>query len=100
MVFTVRDLDLAFEYAQEAFNVRNAAPGATNPVTLESSGPGSVLKDVIASDFVPVVQLKEVYRQARRSLIVSARHGVSFVASATRATVGRSIAVTKKRDAS
>ena len=41
---------------------------------LPSVGPGSVLKDVIASDFVPVVQLREVYRQARRSLIVANAH--------------------------
>jgi exodeoxyribonuclease V alpha subunit len=41
---------------------------------LPSVGPGSVLKDVIASDFVPVVQLKEVYRQARRSMIVANAH--------------------------
>ncbi|MGB8413083.1 MAG: ATP-dependent RecD-like DNA helicase [Candidatus Binatus sp.] len=41
---------------------------------LPSVGPGSVLKDVIASDFVPVVQLQEVYRQARRSLIVANAH--------------------------
>ncbi|HEX5996969.1 MAG TPA: endo-1,4-beta-xylanase [Jiangellales bacterium] len=27
-------IDLAFQYAEQAFNVRNAAPGATNPVTL------------------------------------------------------------------
>ena len=41
---------------------------------LPSVGPGSVLKDVIASDFVPVVQLREVYRQARHSLIVANAH--------------------------
>ncbi len=41
---------------------------------LPSVGPGSVLKDVIASDFVPVVQLREVYRQARQSLIVANAH--------------------------
>ena len=41
---------------------------------LPSVGPGSVLKDVIASEFVPVVQLQEVYRQARRSLIVANAH--------------------------
>ena len=41
---------------------------------LPSVGPGSVLKDVIASDFVPVVQLREVYRQARESLIVANAH--------------------------
>ena len=44
---------------------------------LPSVGPGSVLKDVIASDFVPVVQLKEVYRQAHRSLIVANAHGLN-----------------------
>ena len=41
---------------------------------LPSVGPGSVLKDVIASDLVPVVQLREVYRQARASLIVANAH--------------------------
>ncbi|MDB5107420.1 MAG: Exodeoxyribonuclease alpha chain [Candidatus Binatus sp.] len=41
---------------------------------LPSVGAGSVLKDVIASDFVPVVQLREVYRQARQSLIVANAH--------------------------
>ncbi|MGH7932074.1 MAG: SF1B family DNA helicase RecD2 [Candidatus Binataceae bacterium] len=41
---------------------------------LPSVGPGSVLKDVIASGLVPVVQLREVYRQARQSLIVANAH--------------------------
>jgi exodeoxyribonuclease V alpha subunit len=41
---------------------------------LPSVGPGSVLKDVIGSDLVPVVQLREVYRQARASLIVANAH--------------------------
>src|SRR3984957_18555496 len=41
---------------------------------LPSVGPGSVLKDVIASDLVPVVELREVHRQARESLIVSNAH--------------------------
>jgi exodeoxyribonuclease V alpha subunit len=41
---------------------------------LPSVGPGSVLKDVIASDLVPVVPLSEVYRQARQSLIVANAH--------------------------
>ncbi|HXZ88602.1 MAG TPA: ATP-dependent RecD-like DNA helicase [Candidatus Binataceae bacterium] len=41
---------------------------------LPSVGPGSVLKDVIASGLVPVVQLREVYRQARESLIVANAH--------------------------
>src|SRR3954453_1280882 len=41
---------------------------------LPSVGPGSVLKDVIASDVAPVAQLREVYRQARQSLIVANAH--------------------------
>ena len=41
---------------------------------LPSVGPGSVLKDVIASGLVPVVELQEVYRQARESLIVANAH--------------------------
>ncbi len=41
---------------------------------LPSVGPGSVLKDVIASGLVPVVELREVYRQARASLIVANAH--------------------------
>ncbi|MGA2410915.1 MAG: ATP-dependent RecD-like DNA helicase [Candidatus Binataceae bacterium] len=41
---------------------------------LPSVGPGSVLKDVIASGLVPVVELREVYRQARQSLIVANAH--------------------------
>ena len=44
---------------------------------LPSVGPGSVLKDVIASDLVPVVQLHEVYRQARESRIVANAHGLN-----------------------
>ena len=41
---------------------------------LPSVGPGSVLKDVIASGLVPVVELSQIYRQARRSLIVANAH--------------------------
>ncbi|HVA68784.1 MAG TPA: ATP-dependent RecD-like DNA helicase [Candidatus Binataceae bacterium] len=41
---------------------------------LPSVGPGSVLKDVIASGLVPVVELRQIYRQARESLIVANAH--------------------------
>jgi exodeoxyribonuclease V alpha subunit len=41
---------------------------------LPSVGPGSVLKDVIASGLVPVVELHQVYRQARESMIVANAH--------------------------
>jgi exodeoxyribonuclease V alpha subunit len=41
---------------------------------LPSVGPGSVLKDVIASGLVPVAELRDVFRQARESLIVANAH--------------------------
>jgi len=41
---------------------------------LPSVGPGSVLKDVIASGLAPVVALGQVYRQARESRIVANAH--------------------------
>jgi exodeoxyribonuclease V alpha subunit len=59
--------------------VRSLIPGASLLLVgdrdqLPSVGPGSVLKDVIASELVPVVELQEVYRQARESLIVANAH--------------------------
>jgi exodeoxyribonuclease V alpha subunit len=44
---------------------------------LPSVGPGSVLKDVIASDIAPVAQLSEVHRQARQSLIIANAHRIN-----------------------
>ncbi len=44
---------------------------------LPSVGPGSVLKDVIASGLVPVMALTQVYRQARQSLIVANAHRIN-----------------------
>lgn len=44
---------------------------------LPSVGPGSVLKDVIASGLAPVIELREVYRQARQSLIVAGAHRIN-----------------------
>ena len=42
---------------------------------LPSVGPGNVLKDIIASDRMPVVELTEIYRQARSSrIVVNAHH--------------------------
>ena len=39
-------------------------------------GPGSVLKDILFSDRVPYVELTEIFRQARESLIVTNAHAV------------------------
>lgn len=41
---------------------------------LPSVGPGNVLKDIIASGAVPVVELNEIFRQAKQSSIVVNAH--------------------------
>lgn len=44
---------------------------------LPSVGPGSVLKDIIASQAVITVQLNEIFRQAKQSLIVVNAHRIN-----------------------
>ncbi len=44
---------------------------------LPSVGPGSVLKDVLASDFIPYVCLDEIYRQSEASLIAVNAHKIN-----------------------
>ena len=44
---------------------------------LPSIGPGQVLADIIASQTVPVVHLKEVFRQERESRIIAAAHAIN-----------------------
>ncbi len=44
---------------------------------LPSVGPGAVLHDCIASGVIPVVQLKEIFRQAARSRIITAAHHIN-----------------------
>ena len=44
---------------------------------LPSVGPGSVLKDIIRSSVVPVVELKEIFRQAGESLIIVNAHKIN-----------------------
>lgn len=43
---------------------------------LPSVGPGNVLGDLIASGRIPVVQLKEIFRQSMKSLIVTNAHRI------------------------
>lgn len=43
---------------------------------LPSVGPGNVLGDLIASNIIPVVQLKQIFRQSMRSLIVTNAHRI------------------------
>lgn len=44
---------------------------------LPSVGPGSVLKDLINSDIIPTVKLKEIHRQAKESQIVTNAHRIN-----------------------
>jgi exodeoxyribonuclease V alpha subunit len=44
---------------------------------LPSVGPGQVLADVISSGAVPVVRLKEVFRQAAQSRIITSAHRIN-----------------------
>lgn len=44
---------------------------------LPAVGPGNVLRDIIDSGRVPVVRLREIFRQAQRSLIVTNAHCVN-----------------------
>ena len=44
---------------------------------LPSVGAGNVLKDIIASGAVPVVELNEIFRQAKESLIIVNAHKIN-----------------------
>jgi exodeoxyribonuclease V alpha subunit len=44
---------------------------------LPSVGPGAILRDVIASGVVPCVRLRQIFRQAARSLIVTNAHRIN-----------------------
>jgi exodeoxyribonuclease V alpha subunit len=44
---------------------------------LPSVGPGNILKDLIASQTIPVVRLTQIYRQAQESLIVLNAHRIN-----------------------
>lgn len=44
---------------------------------LPSVGPGNVLRDMIESGRIPVVFLKEIFRQARQSLIITNAHRIN-----------------------
>lgn len=48
--------------------------GDSNQLT--SVGAGNVLKDLIASHYIPSVELKEIFRQAAQSLIVTNAHRI------------------------
>ena len=43
---------------------------------LPSVGPGNILSDLISSEILPVVELKEIFRQSQESLIVTNAHKI------------------------
>ncbi|MDF2685437.1 MAG: helicase, RecD/TraA family, partial [Clostridia bacterium] len=43
---------------------------------LQPVGPGSVFKDIIASGIIATVELKEIFRQAKKSLIITNAHRI------------------------
>jgi len=45
---------------------------------LPSVGAGNVLRDMIASGVIPCYRLKQIYRQARKSLIVRYAHAINY----------------------
>ncbi|HET7433778.1 MAG TPA: ATP-dependent RecD-like DNA helicase [Thermoanaerobaculia bacterium] len=62
--------------------LRAVAPGTTlllvgDADQLPSIGPGQVLRDIIASDVIPVASLKTVYRQGEGSSIVANAHRIN-----------------------
>ncbi len=44
---------------------------------LPSVGPGNILKDIITSGTIPVIELNEVFRQASKSLIITNAHRIN-----------------------
>ncbi len=61
---------------------------------LPSVGPGNVLRDLIASEQVPVVRLSQVFRQAQSSAIVSNAHRIN----SGQYPILESVALTPKSD--
>ncbi len=47
-----------------------------DPDQLPSVGPGNVLLDIMSADFLPRVQLSEIYRQAEESSIIRLAHDI------------------------
>ena len=74
--FSMVDVVLAYQLLQ-------AVPTAGRVVLvgdkdqLPSVGPGSVLRDIIASEKVPTVRLSQIFRQAEESLITVNAHRIN-----------------------
>jgi exodeoxyribonuclease V alpha subunit len=73
---SMMDLFLGYSLVKAiAFNAQLLLVGDIDQ--LPSVGPGNVLRDLIASGAIPVVQLTEVFRQAATSQIVSNAHRIN-----------------------
>ena len=65
------------------YNLLKAVPDAMTVIIvgdadqLPSVGPGNVLRDIIASEAVPVIRLTQIYRQAQSSLIITNAHRIN-----------------------
>ncbi len=66
-------------------------------ISCPSVGPGAVLRDVIASGAVPCVRLRQIFRQAERSLIVQNAHRIHDGRAAPGARGGRERRLLRRR---
>jgi exodeoxyribonuclease V alpha subunit len=68
---------------------------------LPSVGPGAFLRDVIASKVIPCVRLRQIFRQAARSLIVTNAHRINdgeLPVSGGRAAADADFFIVERRD--
>ncbi|MGC8841758.1 MAG: SF1B family DNA helicase RecD2 [Candidatus Sumerlaeaceae bacterium] len=70
------DISLAHHFLQ-AFRPTSSLVFVGDVDQLPSVGPGNFLRDLIASDCVPVVRLREIFRQARHSSIIRNAHRIN-----------------------
>jgi exodeoxyribonuclease V alpha subunit len=73
--FSMADLELTRDLL-EAVPVTMSVIFVGDPNQLPSIGPGTVLKDMIKSTKVPVVNLTKIFRQAENSLIIQNAHRI------------------------
>ena len=66
---------------------------------LPSVGPGSILKDIIESNEIPVVQLTRIFRQAKESDIVVNAHKINRGEPVTLDNKSRDFFFLKRQDA-
>lgn len=65
-----------FDHLLDALPIKSRLILVGDVNQLPPVGPGSVLKDILSSGCVPAVELTEIFRQARESLIITNAHAV------------------------